>query len=377
MLSEKILVRLLKDCAHGKAGSLVEVEPFEVEILEKYGIFARADKPDVKGEPGSQPQEKPQEKPGESKASRPAPEKTQQHEAQPEAGLGDKPRGPPKSEEKKAEIDPELAGYLSSRGFTRGPEGVAFTRIEALETGDIVKLQVDFSDTPKGTRYGYRLDLQSDPPEWKSDPALHDHPALLEFKRFRDDLLARREARVRAPPVTPKPAGVPAGKGAELSLLPPQEKEKESEEEAKEIERRDEAFIIRELKGDLKVLERALADYFYSFELRGRRVIGISYAGIKAIIRRMGHIEMTEIKIEEKERSWFVLVKARDKLRDIEAYGPATQPKYFPSGEENPFALTIAVSKAQRNAWRVFVDEKVLTETYRAWLEKHGETELR
>ena len=275
------------------------------------------------------------------------------------------PEEKPKPEEKKkAEIDPELAGWLSSRGFTLGPEGVAFTRTEKLETGDVVKLQVDFSDTPKGTRYGYRLDME-DPPKWRPDKALRDHPTLLQFKRFRDDLLAQRERAKVAPPKD-KPTEVPAGGSTKLALLPPEV------EEAEEMEHRDEQMIIRELKGDLKVLERALADYFYSFELRGRTVIGLSYAGVKAIIRRMGHIEIIEIKVEEKPRSWFVLVKARDKLKDLEAYGAAIQPKQFQGGGENPFALTVAVSKAQRNAWRHFIDEKVVTETYRAWLEGRG-----
>ena len=278
-----------------------------------------------------------------------------------------KPETEPKPEEKRTEVDPELAGWLSSKGFTRTPEGVAFVRTEKLETGDVVKLQVDFSDTPKGTRYGYQLNLSADPPEWKSISTLRDHPLLLQFKRFRDDLLAQREARVRIPQGPPKPTEVPAGGGTKLALLQPEV------EEAEEMEHRDEQMIIRELKGDLKVLERALADYFYSFELHGRRVIGLSYSGVKAIIRRMGHIEILEIKVEEKPRSWFVLIKARDKLKDLEAYGAAVQPKQFPGGGENPFALTVAVSKAQRNAWRHFIDEKVVTETYRAWLEGLGE----
>jgi hypothetical protein len=290
-----------------------------------------------------------------------------------ETGVGEG-RGTGPQKEEKVEIDPELSSWLVGRGFVRGPEGVAYTKIDRVGE-DTVKLQVDFSDDPRGMRYGYRLNLQADPPEWKNDPALRDHPTLLEFKRFRDDLLARREAeRAKLPPaVTPKPAEIPAKEGVSVALLPP--REEEAEEEAREVERRDEDLIIREIRGDLKVLERALSDYFYSFELRGRRVIGLSYAGVKAIIRRMGHIEITDIKIEEKERSWFVLVKARDKLRDLEAYGPAVQPKHFQSGEENPFALTIAVSKAQRNAWRTFIDEKVLTESYRAWLEERGKRE--
>ena len=278
------------------------------------------------------------------------------------AKLGAPPGERPMPPKKKVEIDPELAGWLVSKGFIRGPEGVAYTKTDRVGE-DTVKLQIDFSDDLRGMRYGYRLNLQADPPKWRSDPNLRDHPMLLEFKRYRDDLLAQRE-RAKATPPPAKPTEASTGGGAKLALLPPEV------EEAKEMEHRDEQMIIRELKGDLKVLERALADYFYSFELRGRRVIGLSYAGVKAIIRRMGRIEILEIKVNEKEKSWFVLVKARDKLKDLEAYGAAIQPKQFQSGGENPFALTVAVSKAQRNAWRHFIDEKIVTEAYRAWLEE-------
>jgi hypothetical protein len=286
-----------------------------------------------------------------------------------QAGTEEEVQGPPPAPvegggpQKKVEIPPELAGWLSSKGFVLNPEGVAFVRTERLETGDIVKLLVDFTDTPKGTRFGYRLDLSKDPPEWKSDPNLRDHPLLLEYKRFRDDLLARREAERTKPPAgAAKPAEVPAGEGAKLALLSPEV------EEAKEMERRDEEMIIRELKGELK--EAVLSQYFYDFVHKGRRVVGLSYAGVKAAIRKMGRVDTTELKVEEKPDAWLVIVKAVDKVKDISAYGVAYQPKRFPSGEDNPFSLQVAVSKALRNCWRVFIDEKIVTEAWRAYLEE-------
>ncbi len=279
------------------------------------------------------------------------------------------PEGPPRTVEEVGNddagprIDSELSSWLVGRGFVRGPEGVAYIKTDKVGE-DTVKLQIDFSDDARGMRYGYRLNLQTDPPEWKSDKALRDHPTLLEYKRYRDDLLTQRE-RAKAALPKAKSTEVPAGGGTTLALLPPSETE-----EAKEIKRRDEAFIMGEIKGDLKVLERALADYFYSFKLGNRTITGLSYAGVKAIIRRMGHIAILEIKVEEKAKSWFVLVKAHDKLKDLEAYGAAVQPKQFQGGGENPFALTVAVSKAQRNAWRHFIDEKIVTAAYRTWLEE-------
>lgn len=289
----------------------------------------------------------------------------------PEEATPPKPEEKPKLEEKRAEIDSELAGWLSSKGFTLGPEGVAFTRTERLETGDVVKLQVDFSDTPKGTRYGYRLDLNRDPPEWKSDRALHDHPLLLQFKRFRDDLLAQREGAIVAPKAVPpkaKSAEVPTGEGTTLALLPP------GEAEAAEVERKDEAQIVTELKGEIKA--RVLSEYFYDFTHQGRRIVGLSYAGVKAIVRKLGSIKVLDLKVEEKSDSWVVIAKARDERRNLEAYGPGWQAKRIRlrNGQlvDDPFALQKAVGKAQRNAFRHFIEEKIIAEAYRAWLEERG-----
>ena len=280
-------------------------------------------------------------------------------EAKPEA----KPKEePPKPEEKKVEIDPELAGWLSSKGFTRTPEGVAFVRTEKLETGDVVKLQVDFSDTPKGTRYGYRLDLQSDPPEWKSDPALRDHPTLLEFKRFRDDLPAQREERVQTP------------LGAKFVEVPTAEGQVLMQREAEAMEAKDDQQILVEMKGDFKA--EVLKQLFYSFESAGRRVVGLSYKGVKQMAMRQGHIEVKELELKESEKAWTAICKARDKAKDLEVYGVAIQPKeiILRDGGRMPdnFALIKAVSKCQRNALRGLISEVVITEAYKRWLEERG-----
>lgn len=260
----------------------------------------------------------------------------------------------PKVEEKKIEIDPELANWLVSKGFTKGLTGVAFVKTEKLGA-DIVKLQVDFSDSPKGTRYGYRLDFSSDPPQWKSDAALRDHPLLLEYKNFRDQLFASRE------------------KKPELAKI-----EELSEEERQKIlaavEARDDEQILAELSGDFK--SEIVKQFFYSFESMGRKVIGLSFKGIKQIVQKMGNIEVTDLDLKETEKAWIAICKARDRVRNIEIYGAAIQMKEMTlrdgSKIQDQFALTKAVSKAQRNALRGLISEVVITEAYKRWLEGQG-----
>lgn len=226
---------------------------------------------------------------------------------------------------------------------------------------DIVKLVISFKDNPKGARFAYVLNLEKDPPEWENAPNYRDHKDLLSFKAFRDRLLAQRELAKTVPPKV-KPTEVPAGSGTKMTLLPPEV------EEAKEFERKDEELIIREIKGEIK--ERVLAQYFYDFMHAGRRVVGLSWAGVKAIIRKMGSIRIDELKVEEKKEGWLAICKAHDLRRNLDAVGVAYQPKRFPSGQENPFSLVVAASKSQRNAFRSFIEEKIAAEAYRAWLEE-------
>jgi len=272
------------------------------------------------------------------------------------------PAKPPTPNEPKTpiQIDSRLAAWLVQCGFSKGPNGSAYSKTGLLGDGAIIKLVVDFKNSEKGNRYGLRFDEVNG--KWVNDLVLHDHPELLTFKAYRDKLLeAEKPEPIKA---TPKKENreISTGRGnQQLSLLPPEV------EEARELEQRDESQIIKELKGELK--EAVLSQMFYDFTYKGRHVVGLSYAGVKAAIRRMGHVEIVELKIDEKPDAWLVLIKARDKLRDLDAYGVAWQPKKFPSGEENPFGLIVAVSKAQRNVWRVFIDEKMVTEAWKTHLE--------
>ena len=275
------------------------------------------------------------------------------------SGLAEKAwTGPVEGEaekKQKPEINPELAGWLSSRGFVLNPEGVAYIRTDRLETGDVVKLLVDFTDTTKGTRFGYRLDFTKDPPEWRPDKALHDHPVLLEFKRFRDDLLEQKKPAVFGE----LDREFPAAEGQAL---------------LQKVEAKDEEQILAEMRGDFE--SEVLKQLFYSFEQAGRKIVGLSYKGVKQIALRQGHIKVKDLDLKETEKAWVAVCKARDKARDLEVYGASIQAKemVLRDGSKAPdqFALTKAVSKAQRNALRGLISEVVITETYKRWLEEKG-----
>ncbi|MQY68660.1 MAG: hypothetical protein GH150_04685 [Hadesarchaea archaeon] len=286
----------------------------------------------------------------------------------------EEPAPPPKPKEKglhrgaiRTEIDPELSSWLVGRGFVRGPEGVAYTKTDKVGE-DTVRLQIDFSDDPRGMRYGYRLNIQTDPPEWKSDSNLRDHPTLLEFKRFRDDLLAQREHAKITPPEA-KPVEAPAKEGgARVEVMATGE---EVPREVMEIQIRDEQQILEEMKG--KVLDT----YFYQFKLRGRIVTGLSYAGCRALAQRMGGLHISDLKIKETEKSWVATCRIHDVRRNLILMGAAMQPKKMRlrdgSEVEDFFSFTKAAGKCQRNAIRACLPEQVITTMYDEWKAKqHG-----
>ena len=272
-----------------------------------------------------------------------------------------------KIEEKPAlEIDSRLINWLQEMGFTRDLNGTAFTKTTKVGE-EIVRLMVDFKNNSKGNRYGYKLDVNVDPPEWKNAPAMRDHPILLEFKGFRDKVLAEPNPSDIAPLAKEKiPAEreIPTGDGQALL-----------QKEAEAMEAKDDQQILSELKGDLKA--EILRQYFYSFTVNGRTVVGLSYKGVKQIARKQGHIIIKELELKETDKAWLAICKALDKARDIEIYGAASQPKEitFRSGgaTPDPFALTKAVSKAQRNALRGLISETVISEAYKAWQQKRGQ----
>jgi len=121
------------------------------------------------------------------------------------------------------------------------------------------------------------------------------------------------------------------------------------------MERRDEAQILEELKGHY------LEEFVYSFEQAGRRVIGLSWAGVKECAYRLGGIAVEHCEVLDVGDAWRCIAKAVNKADGSSRWGACQQPKTikYRSGGEAPdeFALQKAVSKAQRNAIRALLPE--------------------
>lgn len=124
------------------------------------------------------------------------------------------------------------------------------------------------------------------------------------------------------------------------------------------MDKRDDEQIISEIQG------RVLDEYVYSFPGHHGEVVGLSWAGVKEVARRMGNISIEEIKITETEDTYRVLAKAKDTVRGITMYGVSEVSKTMTlrDGRVVPdtFALQKAVSKAQRNAIRALIPETVI-----------------
>nr|MDO8098677.1 hypothetical protein [Candidatus Njordarchaeota archaeon] len=134
-------------------------------------------------------------------------------------------------------------------------------------------------------------------------------------------------------------------------------------------ERRDENQIVKELQGEI------VKDFFYSFKNReGREVTGLSWVGVKECGRRMGHIRMSDLQIVEKEDEYQCTVKATDTLNNLEVYGVSTANKWLKPGVKNTFALQICVSKAQRNAIRALLPEKLIAAMLKRWATQNRKT---
>jgi len=124
-----------------------------------------------------------------------------------------------------------------------------------------------------------------------------------------------------------------------------------------EMERRDEDQILTEMRGEL------IEDLVYSIDIQGRRVTNLSYAGVKEAIRRRGNLEILEVRTSETSEEIRALVRVRDHENRIDVVGASS------SDKKQPFAYTLAVNKAERNAFSKLIPVKwyaVLIDEYLA-----------
>ncbi len=137
-------------------------------------------------------------------------------------------------------------------------------------------------------------------------------------------------------------------------------------ESVKQSETEDEAQIIRELKGEI------LSTYIYSFQSGGRTVTSLSYAGVKRAIRKRGHYFnipceccKKAVHVDEDANEYRATVLVRDAENEVDMIGAASARK------GQPFAYTLAVNKAERNAFRKMLNEKELAVLVDQYAKEH------
>ena len=110
-------------------------------------------------------------------------------------------------------------------------------------------------------------------------------------------------------------------------------------------ESRDEDQILAEMQG------AALDEFVYDFQQGNRRIVGLSYAGVKQIAHRIGNIRVLEMAVNEAHdpdgntTGYMVKCKARNDATNQEMFGVAQEDVNKQWGRDG-FALAKAVSKA-------------------------------
>ena len=132
------------------------------------------------------------------------------------------------------------------------------------------------------------------------------------------------------------------------------------------FEEKEDQVIINQMQS------ASVEEYIYQFKQAGRMVTGLTLAGVNEAANRRGNIEVEDITVEEKDESWLVTVKARDKTTNTSRYGAYEQPKIF-YNKPDPFAYTKAVHKAQRNAIKQLLPVPVIKKVLDYYLQPQSE----
>lgn len=136
------------------------------------------------------------------------------------------------------------------------------------------------------------------------------------------------------------------------------------------MERKDEEQILQEIKGNV------IEEFVYSFPQGNRTITGLSYSGIKHIALQRGNIHCCEPILQENGSCWISKVKAIDVQRNLEMWGVSMQPKFMElrngSKIKDDFCIQKCVSKAERNALRKLMPEKIIIEMIKEWQKNNG-----
>ena len=143
------------------------------------------------------------------------------------------------------------------------------------------------------------------------------------------------------------------------------------------MDKEDEEQIVREMRGEI------IKEYVYSFTQKGKVVEGLSKAGVDAIALEMAQRNrpfriIGEPIINEDDKYVKAIVKVgryliypdgREVLMDT-VLGTKRQAKFYSDGTENPFAYEQALIKAERNAKRRLIPEKIMIEMLKLYKEQ-------
>ena len=129
------------------------------------------------------------------------------------------------------------------------------------------------------------------------------------------------------------------------------------------------------------IMGRFVDIYVYSFEVETAKgkvwQYGISWAGIKELIKQANirgkaRFIVTDLppKIEEHDTYFVGMVQTVDLKSGSKFWGVARQPKRKKGGQIDEAALTISVSKAQRNSFRHQLPERMIIDFIKDYVEK-------
>ena len=116
---------------------------------------------------------------------------------------------------------------------------------------------------------------------------------------------------------------------------------------------------------------QAIEDYVYSFKQGGRKVEGLTLAGINEAANRRGGIQIDSVDYEEREHSWLAMAKATDTVTGSSRYGAYEQAKAI-GNRSDPHAFTKAIHKAQRNAIKQLLPVHVIKEVLNFYLNRQS-----
>jgi hypothetical protein len=126
------------------------------------------------------------------------------------------------------------------------------------------------------------------------------------------------------------------------------------------FDKRDEQQILRELQGEL------LEEYVYTANIQGQTITQLSYPGTKEAARRRGNFEIADWRVDYTSNLVNAVVKIRDFENRCEFLGASS------AKIDQPFALTLALNKAERNALNKMLPTKWIAAMFKEFLNRTG-----